>query len=270
MSNKRLISLDFHATTIAPCGSRDASWPSFSRSCGKTASALFLIACANLGQAAGEARQQVEQVVSAYQDASLKQEAKRQGWSGMSYNLDNEILGSSANLLPCAAAPSVRAAPGSDPLVRQRLEVSCPAGQPGWPVAVLSTPRVALPMLVAKEVLARGQTLGATQLKLEMQELGKARQGFYQAPAMVDGMTAKRRIRANQLITPALLASPLLVKRGQRVTIQASHEGIVAATQGEAQANGRQGDLIRVKNLSSQKSLDAKVLGDGVVSSTFD
>ncbi|BAN49925.1 flagellar basal body P-ring formation chaperone FlgA [Metapseudomonas resinovorans] len=208
--------------------------------------------------------------MGAYQQASLEREAKRQGWTGMGHRLDNDLLGSTANLQPCPMTPSVRATSGGDPLARQRLEVGCPQGAPGWPVTVLSTPRLLLPMLVTTTVVARGQTLAATQLKLEPFELGKARQGFFQDPAAVAGMTAKRRIRANQLVTPALLSSALMVKRGQKVKIQASHEGIVAATAGEALADGREGEVIRVKNLSSQKSIDAKVIGDALVSSTFD
>ncbi|WP_271411280.1 flagellar basal body P-ring formation chaperone FlgA [Pseudomonas sp. Q1-7] len=240
------------------------------RRCGKAASAFFLLACVGFAQAADDARRQVEQAVAAYQDASLQQEAQRQGWTGMRHSLDNQLLGSAASLSPCPATPVVRAPVGGDPLTRQRLQVSCPPGQPGWPVTVLSTPRLALPMLVATGVIARGQALSATQLALQTQELGKARQGFYQDPAEVAGMTAKRRIRANQLLTPALLAGALLVRRSQKVTIQASHEGIVAATQGEALADGRNGDVIRVKNTGSQKHIDAKVIGNGVVSSTFD
>ena len=51
--------------------------------------------------------------------------------------------------------------------------------------------------------------------------------------------------------------------------MQAQHGAIQANTEGEALADGRKGDVIRVKNVASGKVIDAQVTGIGVVSSTF-
>ncbi|MNJ71858.1 flagellar basal body P-ring biosynthesis protein FlgA [compost metagenome] len=59
------------------------------------------------------------------------------------------------------------------------------------------------------------------------------------------------------------------MRRGQQVKILASHDGINAATLGEALENGGQDAVIRVKNLSSGKTIEGKVLEAGVVTSTF-
>jgi len=82
-------------------------------------------------------------------------------------------------------------------------------------------------------------------------------------------MGAKRRIRANQILSPDLIDQPNAVKRGERVKIIATHDGISAAMSGEALEKGSLGDVIKVKNLSSGNTIEAKVLEVGVVTSTF-
>lgn len=53
------------------------------------------------------------------------------------------------------------------------------------------------------------------------------------------------------------------------MTIIASQDGISASATGEALANGRAGEVIRVRNLGSQKVIEAQVVEEGVVTSTF-
>ncbi len=93
--------------------------------------------------------------------------------------------------------------------------------------------------------------------------------GYFGRIEQVVGKTAKRRIRAGQTLTADLLDAPLWVRRGQSVTIVARQDGIEASTLGEALANGREGDVVRVRNRSSEKVIDAQVIGDGVVTSTW-
>ncbi|MNJ67616.1 flagellar basal body P-ring biosynthesis protein FlgA [compost metagenome] len=124
-------------------------------------------------------------------------------------------------------------------------------------------------LLVARHTLERDQTLGADDVHTRRQSASKHRQGFYGRVADIEGLSAKRRIRTGQVLTPQLLGAPLLVRRGQRVTIVATHDGIEASTLGEALSNGSAGDVIRVRNQSSEKVIETQVTGEGVVNSTF-
>lgn len=187
----------------------------------------------------------------------------------MRFSHDSTHLNSSTQLNACRQPLSISAS-GDNPsvLARQRLEVSC-ADQPGWTVMVSSQANVFLPAAFASQVIERGQSIRAEQVRLQELNIGKAPRGFFNDLNAVVGQGAKRRIRANQLLSPGLLTRPTLVRRGQRVKIVASHDGIQASTQGEALENGQQDQVIRVRNLSSEKTIDAKVLEAGVVSSTF-
>lgn len=270
----RLIFLDFFRVTETP---RAILLPLSAVCRGGSGSALsarsrlvFLLAALLTPlHAVAEARQQIDEAVHAYLAQRLQEEASRQGWQGLRFTHDSSPLSATAALPPCSVPPQVSVS-GDNPslLVRQRYNVQCP-DHPGWTVAVVSQANVFLPVVHARTVIERGQTIGADQLKREELNIAKAPRGFFNDPDDVIGQGAKRRIRANQLITPALLGTPLLVRRGQRVTIVANQDGIAASAQGEALENGREGAVIRVKNLSSEKVIDAKVLEAGVVTSTF-
>lgn len=270
-----LILLVFIRNTAIYCATRLPHRTACTEACGSIPSAwraLVLAGAALLPiplQAEPAASEQIDRAVTHYLTSTLAAEASRQGWQGMRFTHDSTQLNSSTQLQACRQPLAVSASgDASSVLARQRLEVSC-ADQPGWTVAVNSQANVFLPAVFASQVIERGQSIRAEQLQLQEVNIGKAPRGFFHDLDAVIGQGAKRRIRASQLLSPGLLTQPVLVKRGQRVKILASQDGIQASTLGEALENGQQGTVIRVRNLSSEKAIEAKVLEAGVVSSTF-
>lgn len=236
--------------------------------CGKALSACFLLLLPALAQAQ-DARTQLDAAAQQQVAAELKEAARKAGWKGMTFTVNNNLPNSLGKLAACPGGPQLRALETPAAVTaRRRFEASC-AGQSGWPVTFISQPTVYLPTVVASGEIARGQTLDAAQLKLAPMELGKSSRGYFTDIAEVAGKTARRRIRADQPLTPALLDGAMLVRRGQQVKIVASQDGIQASAVGEALANGKQDDVIRVRNLRSQKIIEAKVMASGEVSSLF-
>lgn len=244
-----------------------------SRPGGRCASALFrLLALGLLLAPAAQADTPLAQIEAAVDRALAERvaaHAQRQGWQGLRFVREGGGLVGSAAVHACALPLQVRDSSGGEaPLGRQRLSLHCPA-QPGWTQDYLAQVELYLPVLFTSQSLERGQTLGAAQLKRQEAALSKLGRGFYHREDEVIGMGAKRRIRADQLLTPALLGEALLVRRGQQVKIQASQDGISASTLGEALDNGQRGEVIRVRNLASEKVIKAKVMEEGVVSSRY-
>ncbi|MCY1273142.1 flagella basal body P-ring formation protein FlgA [compost metagenome] len=275
-SDIALISMDFCKEIRALCVALLPPFRPSRRASGNGTSALRRLGpCALLLltpplQADEAVDRQIDQAVQRYLAGQLQQEASRQGWQGMRFSHTSNPLNGTARLPLCQAPLQVRSADDSPaPLARQRLQVSCD-GPSGWTVMVSSQASVFIPALFASQVIERGETIGAKQLRVQELNVGKASRGYFQRPEDVLGMSAKRRIRADQALSPGLLASPLLVRRGQQVKILASHAGIQASTLGEALQNGQQGEVIKVRNLSSEKVIKAKVLEAGLVSSTFE
>lgn len=239
---------------------------------GKGLSACFVAALLLLtlpAQAQADASGQIRQAAENHLRTMLEQQAQRQGWQGMQLRYEINIPTSAANLPACSTTPKVQAT-GDAPsaMERQQLKVRC-AEAPGWSVNATGQAHVFLPAVHAEGLINRGQTLTANDLKLQRINIAKARRGYYNRLDEVIGLTAKRRIRAGQTITPALLEQSMAVRRGQPVKIIASHDGIEASTSGEALSDGQPGDVIRVRNVRSEKVIDAKVLEAGVVTSTF-
>ena len=213
-----------------------------------------------------DVKQQIDQAIQQHLQQMMNAEAKRNGWQGMRIALDNTPLGSTQQLADCAQLPSVNG--GSTlRLARQPLTLEC--SQPHWTLKVSSEMKVFLPVVLSNAVINRGDTISSAMLKREEMDIAHTTRGFYHRIEEVAGMGAKRRMRANQVLSPDLIDQPTAVKRGERVKIIASHDGISAAMTGEALDQGSVGEVIKVKNLSSGKTIEAKVLEVGVVTSTF-
>ncbi|MBW1212305.1 flagellar basal body P-ring formation chaperone FlgA [Pantoea allii] len=65
-----------------------------------------------------------------------------------------------------------------------------------------------------------------------------------------------------------LFDSPVLVERGQRVTMIAEQDGVEARTIGIAIKKGRKGEMIKIKNENSEREVNAIVIGMGMVRTT--
>lgn len=227
---------------------------------------LFLLALPATSKASTTINQQVDQAIHQHLSALMHPSAQRENWQGMRITHTSTPLGSTRTLATCSQAPAVSG--GAADNYRQRLTITCP-DQPGWRMQVATEMQVWLPVLVATRVIDRGQVISAADVKSQEIDIGKAPRGFYHHAKQVTGMSAKRRIRANQVLSPGLIALPLAVKRGDKVKIVATQDGISASMSGEAISNAAEGDVIRVKNLSSGKTIDAKVIAPGVVTSIF-
>lgn len=235
---------------------------------GKVVSACFLLLLSSIAWSQ-DARQQLDVLAQRQIASELKDAAQKQGWKGMTFTVDNNLPNSLSRLPACPSEPQLRSSEASaSATARRRFEANCP-GQSGWPVYFTSQPTVLLPAVVASGAIERGQTLEAAQLKLAPLDIGKTQRGYFTEFNDIIGKTARRRIRAEQPLSPALLDGAALVRRGQQVKIVASQDGIQASAMGEALANGKQDEVIRVKNLRSQKVIDAKVTASGEVSSIF-
>ncbi|OHX14505.1 flagellar basal body P-ring formation chaperone FlgA [Chromobacterium sphagni] len=79
------------------------------------------------------------------------------------------------------------------------------------------------------------------------------------------GLAARAALSQGQLLRRKQLQAPLLVKRGGEVRIVARQDGIEVSNAGEALANGRKGEVIRVRNVASGKVISARVGADGEV-----
>ncbi|MEP3278101.1 MAG: flagellar basal body P-ring formation chaperone FlgA [Stappiaceae bacterium] len=81
----------------------------------------------------------------------------------------------------------------------------------------------------------------------------------------VIGMAAKRTLRGNSVLRETDFEPPILVSRGEKVTIVYRVKGLLLTARGKASSPGAKDDLITVVNLQSNRSIQATVTADGQV-----
>jgi flagella basal body P-ring formation protein FlgA len=77
----------------------------------------------------------------------------------------------------------------------------------------------------------------------------------------IHGMLTKRGIPAGEVITGDLLYAPLLVRKGETVTVKAINGGISITAVMRAKASAHMGETISVEHLSGAGSTSARVVG---------
>lgn len=215
-------------------------------------------------------QQQIDQAIHQHLQAMMNKTANENGWKGMRLALENTPLTSINQLTPCLTTIKVSGGSRSK-LSRQQLTLECTSNQPtkGWPIKTSTNMQIFLPVIISTSVINRGETIRSNQLQQQETDITRAIRGFYHHSGKVTGMSAKRRIRANQILSPDLIDQPQLVKRNEKVKIIANRDGITASMPGEALEKGSEGEVIKVRNLSSGKTIKVKVVEVGVVTSTF-
>ncbi len=162
----------------------------------------------------------------------------------------------------------------------QTLEVFTPPGQRtigsitvgvrcsapvNWTIYVQATVALYQPVLIARRPLPRGTKLTAADIDVVEKDIARLTLGYLSELADAEGMVLKRSISGGTVLHPGLVQHPVSIRRGERVTILGSTGGIEVRMEGVALADGSKGELIRVRNLSSGREVEAIVVSPGMV-----
>lgn len=142
--------------------------------------------------------------------------------------------------------------------------VRCNGSHP-WSLFVPVTVKVMADVVVAKGSLPRGTIIRAGDITLEQRDISRLHRGYLETKQAVLGKKLRQRLRQHQVVTPSQLDTPHAIKRNNRVTILANSKSLQIRMAGKALQNGSLGQLIRVRNVSSKKELDARVIAPGIV-----
>lgn len=142
--------------------------------------------------------------------------------------------------------------------------VRCAGKQP-WTLYVTARVVVFDDVLVATRALGRGEQIRAGDLRPARKDLSRLPYGYLTGQDSPVGKVLKRSYLAGDVVQPNQLAAPVLVKRGQRVTLHARAGGIEIHMGGKALSDGSAGERIRVENTSSNRIVEGEVIAKGVV-----
>ena len=176
-------------------------------------------------------------------------------------NLDNRL-----RLAKCDQSPLLVLKDPTNSGGNINVEASC-KGPSAWTILVPALARVYRPVAIASRNLERGDVVNENDLTTDIKDVSDFRMGFCLTPDSIIGKEVKFTINKGETFRTSALDAPLVIKRGDTVSMEASAGEISVRTNGTAVSDGRVGQQIRVKNNQSARVINAKVIGPGKVQS---
>ncbi|MEN8189410.1 MAG: flagellar basal body P-ring formation chaperone FlgA [Thermodesulfobacteriota bacterium] len=112
--------------------------------------------------------------------------------------------------------------------------------------------------------LSRGAIIRPAQIEMKERDLSRLRNPATH-PSLLIGKKLNRTIRADSVIDISNVVSLPMVQKGEFVKIILDRSGLQLTATGVARSNGRKNQVIRVKNISSQKDIFGRVTAPGIV-----
>ncbi len=116
-------------------------------------------------------------------------------------------------------------------------------------------------VVIATGRIARGQTLTADDLRSQMQWLDTGRDRPLTDAAALVGQVADRTLREGDVLSDGDVKPPLLVERGQTVTLRTISGGLVIKTTARALDDGGADQIITVRHPRTRQLYQARVSG---------
>ena len=217
---------------------------------------LSAVAC----QAAQTSAEQIHQVANAF----LTEFATEQSAKGYNVSHDTGELDARLSLAVCEEPPVVSFSGDPWKTTQPSLLVSCEGDRP-WRMFLPVTLEIRGQGLVAARPLARGQRINESMLKTRPVELNATRRSPIRSKEQLIGMEMRRGINAGTVFTADLLTAPDAISRGDHVVITAETGGFSVRSRGKALANGSVGEQVLVENLSSSRTVRARITAPGQV-----
>ena len=136
--------------------------------------------------------------------------------------------------------------PGVSISSRTVVGVRCNGSRP-WKVYVPVDVVVTESLLVAKKTLARGHILTENDVVAEDRDMTRLAGGHISNPAILIGMRLKQQVISGSVITPAMVAPDVVIKRGQSVTLLVRIESLSVTMTGKALMDGAVNQRIKVE-----------------------
>jgi flagella basal body P-ring formation protein FlgA len=130
------------------------------------------------------------------------------------------------------------------------VQASCTA--PQWLTYFPFKAEILKKVVLANRALSKGTVLQESDVSVQKRNILPLNHGYYENTSEVVGLETNTAIRTGAFLKPESLISPILINKGDLVTIK-------------AQNNGALGDLVKVKNSSSTKIVEGKVISRGAI-----
>lgn len=168
-------------------------------------------------------------------------------------------------LLPQCESPLETYLPhGSGVNSNTTVGVRCLGNKP-WSVFVPVSVQIYRNIVVASRSLAQNKILKAEDFHTERFDIKRFSGAYLTDQDKIIGKQLIRPVQLGNPLLPNMLKEPILVRRGEIVTLLAKTRTYEVRMQGKAMMDGAYGDRIRVRNLRSKRIIEGKLAKDGTV-----
>jgi flagella basal body P-ring formation protein FlgA len=120
-------------------------------------------------------------------------------------------------------------------------------------------------IVVPSHDVPRGTTLGDSDLEYQNVAAADYRAGTVTSMNALDGMETRRLLRAGEAVRADDVRHPILVTKGQTVTMTFAAPGITLSATGRAMTEGGMGETVTIQNPVSFRQITGIVTGAGEV-----
>jgi flagella basal body P-ring formation protein FlgA len=143
----------------------------------------------------------------------------------------------------------------------QHFEVKIDSSEGLAPFSIDAQVAVPSAVVAAVHSLARGAVIRESDLVIVRDAPRDGESGFFHSIEEVAGKQTTRAIPDGKIIVPDDLQAPLLVHKGDVVTVYAQSAGIRVRTTARARDDGGLGDLVTMETMQDRKPYQARVCG---------
>ena len=151
---------------------------------------------------------------------------------------------------------------------RLTVGVRCTTKSP-WSIFTSAQIKEFKDVIVLSRPIQKGKIISRDTVELKKKEISHLNQNFFMTYDQVLGKQANRHLPVGTVLNSANLASAKIVKRGEKVSIQAVTKMLSIRMTGTAMMDGVKNQRIRVKNEKSNRIIEATVIKSGLVSVSF-
>jgi flagella basal body P-ring formation protein FlgA len=154
--------------------------------------------------------------------------------------------------------------PGGRLLGATTIGIRCIGDKP-WTVYIPVAVKAKRMVVITTHPILRNAAITKSDIRLEERNVMAESDAYIFDPEYVLGKLSKRALTTSTALTPDMLNAPLFVRRGQQVIILAEDSGIDVRMAGTALMDGAEGQVIRVQNALSKRTVEGQVVRPGII-----
>lgn len=120
-------------------------------------------------------------------------------------------------------------------------------------------------IVCASRPLPKHHILTSKDLTTSYRDISMLADKFIRDPQQIIGQQTTTSLQQGNMVRPDSIQPRPLIKRGELITIRARGHNLLITAPGKAQAKGAKGEIIKVKNMMSRRTIFARVIATGLV-----